>query len=144
MLADLVAYLISADTSGLSSDRQTAIAALRAAVGTRVYADILEEGQGLPALTYQLIDGGIGHVLAGTSDGIYHPRVQIDVYTDLASGGPAVRDSVAANVIAALDMLSGSIVGTSADLVIWDNEQNLFEPDRKQYRKMLDFRIFHN
>lgn len=142
VLTDLYNFLLVASTSGLDSNRAAAIATVRSMAGTQMYAGILDEGAKLPALTYELVDDGTEHTLDGASEGMYHPRVQIDVWT-MSS---ADRKALGLAVKQALDGYSGFMGSGQTDVcvLLWDNEIDGYEPDRKQYHKMLDFRVIHN
>ena len=150
-LTDLYTFLTTASTAGMDSDRAAAIATVRAMIATpapvvapntpwRIYPDILAEGVTLPALTYTLIDDKTEHTLDGASEGMYYPRVQIDIWAnnsiDRMNLGLAVKES--------LDGYTGLMVGTEVCVLLWDNEIDNYEPERLQYRKTLDFRIIHN
>ena len=142
MLTDLYSFVVSDDMSGLDADRAAAIATIRSMIGTQMYPLTLREGTVPPALTYQLIDNGADHTLDGANDGLFHPRVQIDGwalrYVDLITLSDAVR--------IALDGFIGFIGPglTDVNVLIWDNEMDTYEPDRKEFRKTLDFRVIHN
>ena len=151
MLADLYSFITSADTGALDQERAAAISVIRAAIANsgvspasmRMFPDILDEGVTLPALTYQLIDNGADHTLDGAADGLYHPRVQVDVWAMSA----VARASLGEAVKTALDGYTGAFMAeTFVGVLIWDNEIDSYEgdSDRKQYRKTLDFRIVHN
>jgi hypothetical protein len=74
-------------------------------------------------------------------DGLFTPRVQIDVW----AADALTRDAISLNLKIALDGFAGSLNGnTAVDVLLWDNEINSYEPDRKQYRAMLDFKILHH
>ena len=139
-LTDLFDFIMAADTSGLDSDRAAAIAIIRSTIGTRMYPDILDEGATLPALTYQLISNNGGHSLDAQTDGLYFARVQIDVWAKTA----VARGNLGLAVKQALDGFTRIMIGTDVCALLWDNELDSFEPDRKQYRRMIDFRIIHN
>lgn len=145
-LTDLYAFITMADTSGLDENRAAAIATIRSLIGSgspiayRMYPDILDEGCQLPALTYQLISETGGHDLDASPDGLYFPLVQIDVWANSALD----RWNLGLAVKEALDGFAGTMVGTTVDALLWDNNIDSFESDRKQYRRMMDFRIIHN
>lgn len=146
MLTDLRAFIVSADTSGLDADRAAAIASIRAAIGTKMFHDILDEGVALPALTYQLISDRSDLTQDGDS-GLYDPRVQIDVWAKTALS----RDQISAAIVTALHGYAGlmnpvgsPVTGTPVCVITWDNSIDTFESDRKQYRRTLDFKISHN
>lgn len=140
MLTDLRTYIVSQDTTGMDSARATALTAIRAAIGGRMFPDVPDEGISATSLSYQLIDDSLGHVLVGTNDGLYRARVQIDVW----AFDPITRESVSDNLVIALDGFMGTIGTTPIGILLWDNGLNMYEPDRKYYRKVLDFKVLHN
>lgn len=146
MLTDLYTYLVTAPGVGADPTRAAALTALQAIVVTstspfaaKVYPDFLSERQ-TNALVYQLIDNShLGYILDGDPIDIDQPRVQIDVYSD----DPVTRELMGGYVKAALDGFSGSMASTDVAILMFDNEQNSFEADSKQYRKTLDFKVVH-
>ena len=145
-LDDLRAYI----TAGTSTDltRQAALTTIQemigdgnSPIGMQMFPDTLATGAVMPALTYMLVDDGTDHILDGVSDGLYRPRVQIDVWAD----DPGDRKVLGLALKQALDGLTNLFFGsTDLNTLMWSNEIDTYEPERKQYRKMLDFTVQHN
>lgn len=152
MLADLKTFLGTSNTAGLDEDRAAAVAVVRSMTGigspivrTRIYPGmILDEGVVIPegsgALTLMVVDNGTDHILDGVSDGLYRPRIQFDVWAMRAKDVEALAKALRT----ALDGFTGAFLGsTEVDVLLWDNEIDKPEvyAERKQYCRMLDFRI---
>lgn len=136
--ADLRQYVING--TSLEPARQAALTVIQSAIAGQMYPEVLAEAATLPALTFQLISNSTDHTLDAQPCGLEEPRLQIDVWANTGVQreilGQALKD--------ALDGINGTtLVNTEFDVILWDNELNSFEPDRKQYRKMLDFKILH-
>jgi hypothetical protein len=109
-----------------------------------MYPDTLATGVPLPALTFQMITE-VSELTQDGDCGLYTPRWQFDAWAktaiDRETLGNAVRTAL--HGFAGF-MTSGSPeTGTGVDVAIWQNSIDSYEPDRKQYRRMLDFIILH-
>jgi hypothetical protein len=147
MLTDLYAYITAADTSTLDADRAAALTTIRGLIASgsplisRLYPDIVDEGAQLPAMSYSVISNTAEHTLDGANDGLFSPRVQIDVFSTTSLQRGTLGDAVKV----ALDGYTQTAMGgTFVGVLIWDNEIDVFESERKQYRKTLDFKVVHN
>jgi hypothetical protein len=140
MQCDLYSFLISAPITVTDPDRAAAMAALRAAVGTRMFPDVLTEGCQLPALTYSLISETVEHTIDGLNDGLFLPRVQIDAWATTRSE----CNAVAQDVIDSLDGYTNAPMGAMwVNALIWENSVDSYEDVRKQYRRAMDFHIIN-
>lgn len=164
VLTDLRTFLVASDTSALDPDRAAAIDTVRSMITSsdrqrtppnserssppappapgpaRMYRDFLDEGATLPALTFQLVDSVGDNLLDGQPDGLSRTRVQIDVWTML----DADRTVLAEAVKTALEGLVTAFMGsTEVNALLCDNEIDSFEPERRQYRRTLDFTILY-
>lgn len=138
MLTDLYQFVTGTAVTG-DPTRDTALATIRQMIGTRMYPDVLDEGCSLPAFACQLVSNTTGHLLSGEGEGILDARVQIDILAmtraECVTLGEALR--------LALDGWIGMVGATPVGLLQWDNEIDGFEPDRKQRRRTVDFKVIY-
>lgn len=123
--------------------RLAANAGVSAIVSTRIYPHSAPQSATMPYIVYQRIDAVHEHHMRGAS-GMYHSRVQLDLYVSSYSGLIALRDVVRL----ALDGYVGDIT-VGSDIVrikkcFLDNDQEIFYPpeDATQkgiFRAILDY-----
>lgn len=136
MLTDFY-QLVNSGVTG-DSTRDAQLQAIRTALAGRFSPDIIDEAATVPAASFTLIDNRQGHQLDGTVDGLYFARVQIDIVSKSA----AQNDSLGKSFRIALDGLTGLVIGTTEiNSLLFDNDLDMYDGDRKQYRKIIDFRL---
>jgi hypothetical protein len=145
MTTDIYNYLITPPAIGFDATRGAALTALQTAIGTlataRLFPMVLDEGCALPAARYQLIDNSTGHNLEGGSDGLFAARVQIDIYSTDQAQTQTLADAVRVALDGYTDVMLGS---TALNALMFDNELESFEDDRKLHVRTLDFMVFYN
>jgi hypothetical protein len=138
MLSDFL-QLVTVESTG-DSDRDTALESIRELITDRFTPDIPDEGSVMPAVSYLQVNRSSGHILEGDSDGLHNSRIQIDIWSldsdERANLGECFR--------AALDGFKGTVGSTEFNVVLLDNDIDSYESERKQYRKILDFRVIYN
>ena len=109
-------------------------------VGTRIFPLVLDEGADLPALTYQVIDVTEEQTIEGTAANPRHMRLQVDCW--------AMSYASIVGLSWEVRRLFDGFQGNMGSVYVQHTErQNLidsFEPDRKQYRRTLDFIVHFN
>ena len=115
--------------------RLTTFAGLTALVGTRVCPLLLPEAATLPTLTYQRVSGPWTHGQAGAVL-LSRPRIQVDVW----AASYASAKSVATQVRLALDGYRGTSEGSHWGATL-ANDLDLYEPETRRYRVILDFTL---
>jgi hypothetical protein len=98
---------------------------------TRIRPIVLNQGDTLPALTYQRVSGGQQNVLSG-SFSLENPRIQIDCMASTYSGAKALGAAV-------LTAMTGATTFTA--LLISD--QDIYEDVAECYRVSMDFSVWH-
>lgn len=154
--ADLFTFITSADATELTADQRAALATIRSMIQTsppvvapntpwRMYPDLLAEGVTLPALTYQMISD-VSELTEDGDCGLYIDRIQIDAWANSAVDRATLGDAVRTLLHGYSGMIGGGspITGTPTCVVQWDNSIDEYEPDRLQYRRVMDFKIAHN
>jgi len=125
-------------------------AAVAAIVGTHIYPDAMAEATALPAIRYQTIDQLEDSILDdGSSSGLFRRRVQIDCVakkkSDAVALAQAVRDALDgfSGVVAAVPAAS-PLLTVYVNNVLRNNVLDDYEPERKTYRRILDFTLLYN
>jgi len=112
-------------------------------VGDRIYSQVREQLDGLPAITYQVISGIRGHDMSGPS-GLVEGRIQINCFATT----PLASLQLAAVVRAALSGLSGSPAGVRIECMLLEDQSDLpsIEPENEEmnvYAQMMDFYVLY-
>lgn len=142
MTADLFAYITGTPDPTLDASRIAALNAIQAAIVKRLYPGILDEGSSMPAAVYQLISSRTDHQLDGTPDDLFTQRLQIDVYASGGTSDYSTCKALADNFRVALDGLAQIQIGsTYVNVITYDDERDEYDPDRKQYRRSIDFEV---
>lgn len=112
-------------------------------VGDRVYSQVREQSDGLPAITYQIISGIRNFDMSGPN-GFVESRIQINCFaaTILAAA------QLSAVVRVALNGHKGGAAGVEIECCLLDDMGDLpaIEPENEQmnvYAKMMDFFVLY-
>jgi Protein of unknown function (DUF3168) len=119
--------------------RLTGFAGLFALIGTRVFANTVEQNDTYPAIFYQRISGARFHSLTGSS-GLARPVFQFDI---LAKTYPEVK-AVAEQVRLCLDGYQGTVSGVEINSALLLNDEDFYEEEVELHRVMLEYEFFHN
>lgn len=110
-------------------------------LGYNVFPLVLKEGAALPALTYQVVSLNEEYRLEdGKSAGLNEMRLQIDCWADN-------YPDVVALSLAVRDLFDGyqGYMGTSyVNVTTHGNLIDEFAPERRLYRRVMDFEIVFN
>jgi len=115
-------------------------------VGTKIYKNIREQRDGLPAITYQVISGVRSYDLTGPN-GLVEGRIQINCFSDSASD-PLGAGELAVVVRAALNGHMGGAAGVHIELMLLDDQGDLpyIDPENEAQNveaKMMDFYVLY-
>lgn len=99
--------------------------------GARVYPQVAPDSTPRPYITYQRVYAQSNNVMSGNS-GLINTRVQIDVYADTYSQA----QTIALQVDALMSGWTLQIVSNPA--------QDMYEPDVKLHRVLLDYSVWHS
>lgn len=111
---------------------------LSALVGSRIYPLILPQNPAYPALTYQRVSGPREQSHDGPS-GLARPRFQVSCWHPDFDQAKAAAEQVRL----ALAGYRGIVGGLEIEGIQVENELDLYDPDAKVYRVILDFVIWH-
>jgi hypothetical protein len=119
-------------------------AGLAALVGTRIDPGILNQGDALPAVTFRKISGPRIHQM-GSDPGLVEARYEVNCWGDAEDNADGFGDiaAVGAQVVLALSRYSGTISSVVVDQVFLDDEEDLYEPSTKTWRRILDFIVHY-
>lgn len=112
-------------------------------VGDKVYSQIREQSDGLPAITYQIISGIRNFDMSGPN-GFVEGRIQINCFAETI----LEADRLSAVVRIALNGVKGGAAGIEIECCLLDDVGDLpaIEPGNEQmnvYAKMMDFFVLY-
>lgn len=124
--------------------RLLADASVAALVGTRIQSDVLEQGQTLPAITYQVIDTVPNETLAAISD-VSRARVQVDCFGATRGAANALADAVRLSLqmfrgLIGSQFVNGIQMPTGEIHLVDRNEAGT---DQRRYITTQDFYVFY-
>jgi hypothetical protein len=106
---------------------------ITAIVSARIYPVTLPQGAALPALTYSRISTTPEYTHDG-AEGIARARVQIDCWAERHATALSLAQAVLGALVGATDM------GVS----FFENEVDLYEPERGIYHRVLDMIVWYH
>jgi len=118
----------------------TGDSAVAALVETRVYPGILSEQATRPALSYQVVSQVEDQTLLGPHSGLPQMRIQVDCWANSYEGVVALALAVMERFDGYQGDMGDSQVSTTSRL----NMIDIFEPSRRDYRRVLDFMVVFN
>jgi len=112
-------------------------------VGDRIYSQVREQEDGLPAITYQVITGVRDHDMSGPN-GLVEGRVQINCFAETILGSR----QLAAVVRGALSGFKGGAAGVEIECMLLDDQGDLpaIAPGNEAmdvYAQMMDFYVLY-
>lgn len=119
-------------------------AGLSALVGTRITPGLLNQGAALPAVTFRKISAPRIHQM-GSDPGLVEARYEVNCWGDAEDNADGFGDieDVGAQVVAALSRYSGTISSVVVDEIFLEDENNVYEPSTKTWRRILDFIVHY-
>lgn len=112
--------------------QESLVTALSGVAGARIYPMLAPQPATTPYVVYTRVVSQVENVMAGNGNPpINQTRLQIDVYSKTYSEANSVAQAVTAA------MLAWNIQNVNI------SSQDLFEPDTRLYRVMLEYSIWH-
>lgn len=106
-------------------------------VSDKVYPNIAPQGAALPFITYSVINRHDPWDTKGSTSDADLARVQINIFHSTYLGAK----TLAASVRGILDYYSGTNNSVVVDLMRWDKEEDLSEPEEDYYHLAVDYLI---
>lgn len=104
-------------------------------VGKRIHANVAPQQGKLPCIVYQQIHGPRVYSHEGDSQLLY-PRYQFSCWAKTYKEAKQVAEALAS-------LLSGYSNRPDVQAIFVDFEQDTYDPEVKQHRAMIDFRVWH-
>lgn len=109
-----------------------------ALAGARIYPLRLPDGPTYPAITYERVSATRDFVLAGPG-GRVNPRLRVHCWAETYAEAVALADAVRQ----AVNGHTGAMDGERVDHAELLSDNDLYEPDTRKYRRVLDFTLSH-
>ena len=110
-------------------------------IGPRWHPVTLPQGSAFPAVTYQRVSTSPTASHDGPC-GLAELRLQVDIWGDVAGRWDTVAE-VGHALRQALDGVRGAFGDIWVSRIALANEHDTFEPDVKLWRRMQDYRVYH-
>ena len=117
-------------------------ATIGAAVGTRVFPDVIPEDAALPAIAYQRISTPRLYSMSGPS-GLAWPRFQFTMKATLYATAQALANALRASLSDYKGVMGGG-AGVRVDAIFIENETEDWDESPRTYWRQMDAIIWHH
>jgi hypothetical protein len=108
------------------------------AITARCYPVMIPQNPTCPLILYAKISGPRDHHLEGPS-GLANPRMQVEAWDATYGGAKKLAEAIRK----ALDGYTGIVSGVKIGSCLLDSERDIYEPELKVHRTIMDFTIWH-